>query len=103
MVAIVDHDSCLRSSGPAYGALVSDASNVPVEPGNDLPPPGVVYVRGSPASPRSPTGHPRNKQNGSEELPSVQLSRGPGASSPRRTTPDHEDALPHLGVAKPAH
>ncbi len=54
MVAIVDHDSCLRSSGPAYGALVRDASNVPVEPGNDLPPPGVVYVRGFARQPPDP-------------------------------------------------
>jgi hypothetical protein len=40
-----------------------------VEPGNDLPPP----VEGSPASPQSPTGHPRNKQNGSEECPRSSL------------------------------
>jgi hypothetical protein len=59
--------------GARWSEGVRDASNVPVEPGNDLPPPVVVYV------PRSPTGHPRNKQNGSEECPrsSYHAGRGP--------------------------
>jgi hypothetical protein len=34
--------------------LVRDASNVPVEPGNDLPPPGVVCVRGFARQPPIP-------------------------------------------------
>jgi hypothetical protein len=55
-----------------------------------------LCARVRPPAPRSPTGHPRNKQNGSGGVPSVQLSRGPGASSPRRTTSDHEDPLPRL-------
>jgi hypothetical protein len=46
--------SCLRSSGPAYRALVRDASNVPVEPGNEPPPPGVVCVRGFARQPPIP-------------------------------------------------
>jgi hypothetical protein len=63
-------------TGPACGAV--RVANVPVEPGNDLPPPGVVCVRGFARAPRSPTGHPRNKQNGSEECPrsSYQAGRG---------------------------
>jgi len=59
--------------------LVRDALNVPVEPGNDLPPPSVVCVRGfARQPPRSPTGHPRNKQNGSEERPRSSYHAGRG-------------------------
>src|SRR5512132_3552273 len=31
------------------------------------------------------------------------ITRAGGIKSPRRTTSDHEDPLPRLGVAKPAH
>src|SRR6266511_1636789 len=93
MVAIVDHDSCLRSSGSAYGALVRDASNVPVEPGNDLPPPGVVCVRGlarQPPDPREGTLVTSRME--------VRSALGPAIT---RATSDHEDPLPRLGQPTP--
>jgi hypothetical protein len=50
------------SPGPPYGALVRDASNVPVEPGNEPPSPGVVCVRGFARQPPDPQqGTPRTK------------------------------------------
>ncbi len=38
----------------------------------------LFMCEGSPASPRSPTGHPRNKQNGSEECPRSSYHAGRG-------------------------
>ena len=56
---------------------MGDASNVPVEPGNDLPPPGVVYVRGFARQPPDPRqGTLVNKQ--SEERPRSAITRAGG-------------------------
>src|SRR6266508_6659886 len=38
----------------------------------------LFVCEGSPASPRSPTGHPRNKENGSEECPRSSYRAGRG-------------------------
>jgi hypothetical protein len=57
---------------------VRNASNVPWNLGTTYRRQALFMCEGSPDSPRSPTGHPRNKQNGSEECPRSSYHAGRG-------------------------
>src|SRR5207248_11466889 len=52
--------------------------SAPLEPGTTFRRRALFVCEGSPASPLSPTGHPRNKQNGSEECPRSSYHAGRG-------------------------
>jgi hypothetical protein len=69
---------CTHAHSHSYRWLGSWRSRGATRAGYDLPPPALFMCEGSPASPRSPTGHPRNKQNGSEECPRSSYHAGRG-------------------------
>src|SRR4029450_833698 len=75
-----DHDSsCLRVIGPGlWSVWWAMRQTCRWNLGTTYRRQALFMCEGSPASPRSPTGHPRNKQNGSEECPRSSYHAGRG-------------------------
>jgi hypothetical protein len=82
---------------------VRDASNVPWKLGTTYRRQALFMCEGSPDSPRSPTGHPRNKQNGSEECPRSSYHAGRGHQVQGGRRPIMKIPFRVLVWPKPAH